>query len=79
VDGQSLAVAEKPVPRYLQLASEVNQVWSAVTAYRTGEAQPQVTVEVHVPASVLQRVQQTKMLAQNFNQSWSTILPRRSR
>lgn len=75
---EDLAVAEKPVPRYRQLASDVSQVWTAVNAYRSGEAQPQVTVEVHVPAGVLQRVQQTKMLAQNFNQSWSTFLPKRS-
>ena len=70
---------EVPRPRYLQLAANVQNVWTAVQEYREAEVPAEVTVEVHVPAPVLQRINQTKMLASNLNQSWSTLQSRRSR
>ena len=70
---------EVPRPRYLQLAANVQNVWTAVQEYREAEVPAEVTVEVHLPASVLQRINQTKMLASNLNQSWSTLQSRRSR
>lgn len=70
---------EVPRPRYLQLAANVQNVWTAVQEYREAEVPAEVTVEVHVPAQVLQRINQTKMLASNLNQSWSTLQSRRSR
>ena len=66
-------------PRYLQLAANVQNVWTAVQEYREAEVPAEVTVEVHLPAPVLQRINQTKMLASNLNQSWSTLQSRRSR
>jgi hypothetical protein len=66
-------------PRYLQLAANVQNVWTAVQEYREAEVPAEVTVEVHVPAPVLQRINQTKMLASNLNQSWSTLQSSRSR
>ena len=68
-----------PRPRYLQLAANVQNVWTAVQEYREAEVPAAVTVEVHLPAPVLQRINQTKMLASNLNQSWSTLQSRRSR
>jgi hypothetical protein len=70
---------EVPRPRYLQLAANVQNVWTAVQDYREAEVPAEVTVEVHLPAPVLQRINQTKMLASNLNQSWSTLQSRRSR
>lgn len=70
---------EVPRPRYLQLAANVQNVWTAVQEYREAEVPAEVTVEVHLPAAVLQRINQTKMLASNLNQSWSTLQSRRSR
>jgi hypothetical protein len=70
---------EVPRPRYLQLAANVKNVWTAVQEYREAEVPAEVTVEVHLPAPVLQRINQTKMLASNLNQSWSTLQSRRSR
>jgi hypothetical protein len=74
---------EVPRPRYLQLAANVQNVWSAVRQYREAEVPAQLTVEVHLPAPVLRRINQTKMLASNLNQSlnqsWSTLYSRRSR
>ena len=70
---------EVPRPRYLQLAANVQNVWTAVQEYREAEVPAEVTVEVHLPAPVLQRINQTKMLASNLNQSWSTLQSRRSR
>ena len=70
---------EVPRPRYLQLAANVQNVWTAVQEYREAEVPAAVTVEVHLPAPVLQRINQTKMLASNLNQSWSTLQSRRSR
>lgn len=70
---------EVPRARYLQLAANVQNVWTAVQDYREAEVPAAVTVEVHVPAPVLQRINQTKMLASNLNQSWSTLQSRRSR
>ena len=74
---------EVPRPRYLQLAANVQNVWSAVRQYREAEVPANVSVEVHLPAPVLQRINQTKMLASNLNQSlnqsWSTLYSRRSR
>lgn len=75
---QTLA-PEVPRPRYLQLAANVQNVWTAVQDYREAEVPAEVTVEVHLPAPVLQRINQTKMLASNLNQSWSTLQSRRSR
>lgn len=69
---------EVPRPRYLQLAANVQNVWTAVQEYREAEVPAEVTVEVHLPAPVLQRINQTKMLASNLNQSWSTLQSRRS-
>ena len=81
---QVMAVVQTPAPkvprpRYLQLAANVQNVWSAVKDYREAEVPAEVTVEVHLPAPVLQRINQTKMLASNLNQSWSTLQSRRSR
>jgi hypothetical protein len=70
---------EVPRARYLQLAANVQNVWTAVKDYREAEVPAEVTVEVHLPAHVLQRINQTKMLASNLNQSWSTLQSRRSR
>jgi hypothetical protein len=70
---------EVPRPRYLQLAANVQNVWTTVQEYREAEVPAEVTVEVHLPAPVLQRINQTKMLASNLNQSWSTLQSRRSR
>lgn len=74
---------EVPRPRYLELAANVQNVWSAVRQYREAEVPANVSVEVHLPAPVLQRINQTKMLASNLNQSlnqsWSTLYSRRSR
>ncbi|MFY9518902.1 MAG: hypothetical protein WAP42_06125 [Schleiferiaceae bacterium] len=70
---------EVPRPRYLKLAANVQNVWTAVQEYREAEVPAEVTVEVHLPAPVLQRINQTKMLASNLNQSWSTLQSRRSR
>jgi hypothetical protein len=74
---------EVPRPRYLQLAANVQNVWSAVRQYREAEVPAQLTLEVHLPAPVLRRINQTKMLASNLNQSlnqsWSTLYSRRSR
>ena len=81
---QVMAVVQTPAPkvprpRYLQLAANVQKVWTAVQEYREAEVPAAVTVEVHLPAPVLQRINQTKMLASNLNQSWSTLHSRRSR
>jgi hypothetical protein len=81
---QVMAVVQTPAPkvprpRYLQLAANVQNVWTAVQEYREAEVPAAVTVEVHLPAPVLQRINQTKMLASNLNQSWSTLQSRRSR
>jgi hypothetical protein len=81
---QVMAVVQTPAPevprlRYLQLAANVQNVWTAVQEYREAEVPAEVTIEVHVPAPVLQRINQTKMLASNLNQSWSTLQSRRSR
>ena len=81
---QVMAVVQTPAPkvprpRYLQLAANVQNVWTAVQEYREAEVPAEVTVEVHLPAPVLQRINQTKMLASNLNQSWSTLQSRRSR
>ena len=81
---QVMAVVQTPAPkvprpRYLQLAANVQNVWTAVQEYREAEVPAEVTVEVHLPAPVLQRINQTKMLASNLNQSWSTLHSRRSR
>jgi hypothetical protein len=74
---------EVPRPRYLQLAANVQNVWSAVRQYREAEVPAQLTLEVRLPAPVLRRINQTKTLASNFNQSlnqsWSTLQSRRSR
>jgi len=77
--GVQIPAPEVPRPRYLQLAANVQNVWTAVQEYREAEVPAEVTVEVHVPAPVLQRINQTKMLASNLNQSWSTLQSRRSR
>ena len=74
---------EVPRPRYLQLAANVQNVWSAVRQYREAEVPAQLTLEVRLPAPVLRRINQTQMLASNLNQSlnqsWSTLYSRRSR
>ena len=74
---------EVPRPKYLQWAANVQNLWSAVKDYREAEVPAEVTVEVHLPAPVLRRINQTKTLASNFNQSlnqsWSTLQSRRSR
>lgn len=73
---------EVPRPKYLLWAANVQNVWSAVKDYREAEVPVEVTVEVHLPAPVLRRINQTKMLASNLNQSlnqsWSTLQSRRS-
>lgn len=73
---------EVPRPKYLLWAANVQNVWSAVKDYREAEVPAEVTVEVHLPAPVLRRINQTKMLASNLNQSlnqsWSTLQSRRS-
>ena len=74
---------EVPRPKYLQWAANVQNLWSAVQEYREAEVPANLSVEVHLPAPVLRRINQTKMLASNFNQSlnqsWSTLQSRRSR
>ena len=74
---------EVPRPKYLQWATNVQNLWSAVQEYREAEVPVNLSVEVHLPAPVLRRINQTKMLASNFNQSlnqsWSTLQSRRSR
>ena len=74
---------EVPRPKYLQWAANVQNLWSAVQEYREAEVPANLSVEVHVPAPVLRRINQTKTLASNFNQSlnqsWSTLQSRRSR
>ena len=74
---------EVPRPRYLQLAANVQNLWSAVQEYREAEVPANLSVEVHLPAPVLRQINQTKTLASNFNQSlnqsWSTLQSRRSR
>lgn len=74
---------EVPRPKYLQWAANVQNLWSAVQEYREAEVPANVSVEVHLPAPVLRRINQTNMLALNFNQSlnqsWSTLQSRRSR
>ncbi len=74
---------EVPRPKYLQWAANVQNLWSAVQEYREAEVPANVSVEVHLPAPVLRRINQTKTLASNFNQSlnqsWSTLQSRRSR
>ena len=74
---------EVPRPKYLQWATNVQNLWSAVQEYREAEVPANVSVEVHLPAPVLRRINQTKMLASNLNQSlnqsWSTLYSRRSR
>ncbi|MFM6998962.1 MAG: hypothetical protein ACKOX0_07010 [Bacteroidota bacterium] len=77
------AEVENPAPevprrRYAQLAANVQNVWAAVTEYREAEVPAEVTVEVHVPAVVLQRINQTRTLAENLTESWSTLPSRRS-
>lgn len=63
---------EAPRRRYAELANNLQDVWSTVRSLRESEASPQVIVEVHVPAAVLQRINQTKELAENLTESWST-------
>ena len=74
---------EVPRPKYLQWAANVQNLWSVVQEYREAEVPANLSVEVHLPAPVLRRINQTKMLASNFNQSlnqsWSTLQSRRSR
>ena len=74
---------EVPRPKYLQWAANVQNLWSTVQEYREAEVPANVSVEVHLPAPVLRRINQTKTLASNFNQSlnqsWSTLQSRRSR
>ena len=74
---------EVPRPKYLQWATNVQNLWSAVQKYREAEVPANLSVEVHLPAPVLRRINQTKTLASNFNQSlnqsWSTLQSRRSR
>ena len=74
---------EVPRPKYLQWATKVQNLWSAVQEYREAEVPANLSVEVHLPAPVLRRINQTKTLASNFNQSlnqsWSTLQSRRSR
>ena len=74
---------EVPRPKYLQWATNVQNLWSAVQEYREAEVPVNLSVEVHLPAPVLRRINQTKTLASNFNQSlnqsWSTLQSRRSR
>ena len=74
---------EVPRPKYLQWAANVQNLWSVVQEYREAEVPANLSVEVHLPAPVLRRINQTKTLASNFNQSlnqsWSTLQSRRSR
>ena len=74
---------EVPRPKYLQWATNVQNLWSAVQEYREAEVPANLSVEVHLPAPVLRRINQTKTLASNFNQSlnqsWSTLQSRRAR
>ncbi len=72
------ANTETPRRRYTQLASNLQDVWSTVRSIRESEASPQVHVEVHVPAAVLQRLNQTKELAENLTESWSTFQSKHS-
>ena len=72
------ANSETPRRRYAQLASNLQDVWSLVRSIRESEASPQVHVEVHVPAAVLQRLNQTKELAENLTESWSTFQSKHS-
>lgn len=72
------ANSETPRRRYAQLASNLQDVWSTVRSIRESEASPQVHVEVHVPAAVLQRLNQTKELAENLTESWSTFQSKHS-
>ncbi len=72
------AISETPRRRYAQLASNLQDVWSTVRSIRESEASPQVHVEVHVPAAVLQRLNQTKELAENLTESWSTFQSKHS-
>ncbi|MBM3433815.1 MAG: hypothetical protein FJX93_03540 [Bacteroidetes bacterium] len=69
---------EVPRRRYAQLAASVQNVWAAVSEFREAEVPVEVTVEVHVPAVVLQRINQTRTLAENLTESWSTLPSRRS-
>jgi len=69
---------EVPRRRYAQLAASVQNVWAAVSEFREAEVPAEVTVEVHVPAVVLQRINQTRTLAENLTESWSTLPSRRS-
>jgi hypothetical protein len=74
---------EVPRPKYLKWAANVQNLWSAVQEYREAEVPANLSVEVHLPAPVLRRINQTQTLASNFNQSlhqsWSTLQSRRSR
>ncbi len=67
------ANSETPRRRYAELANNLQDVWSTVRSLRESETSPQVHVEVHVPAAVLQRINQTKELAENLTESWSTF------
>lgn len=67
-----------PRRRYAELASNLKDAWSTVRSIRESNAPPQVTVEVHVPAAVLQRLNQTKELAENLTESWSTFQSKHS-
>ncbi|MFM8565327.1 MAG: hypothetical protein ACKOBQ_04180 [Bacteroidota bacterium] len=69
---------EVPRRRFAQLAASVQNVWAAVSELREAEVPAEVTVEVHVPAVVLQRINQTRTLAENLTESWSTLPSRRS-
>jgi len=88
LDRQDVVVVQTPAPevprpKYLQWATNVQNLWSAVQEYREAEVPANLSVEVHLPAPVLRRINQTKTLASNFNQSlnqsWSTLQSRRSR
>ena len=88
LDRQVVVVVQTPAPevtrpKYLQWAANVQNLWSAVQEYREAEVPANLSVEVHLPAPVLRRINQTKTLASNFNQSlnqsWSTLQSRRSR
>ena len=67
-----------PRRRYAELASNLMDAWSTVRSIRESNVPPQVTVEVHVPAAVLQRLNQTKELAENLTESWSTFQSKHS-
>ena len=88
LDRQVVVVVQTPAPvvprpKDLQWAANVHNLWSAVQEYREAEVPANLSVEVHLPAPVLRRINQTKTLASNFNQSlnqsWSTLQSRRSR